>query len=82
MADGLAAIPGITLAHPVEANAVFAGWPRARHRAARAAGAEYLLWDRDATLDGPDDEPLLARLVCGWSTGDDEVAELLAVLRG
>ena len=35
---GLAAIPGVTLAHPVEANAVFARWPRGLHRAALAAG--------------------------------------------
>jgi threonine aldolase len=78
---GLAAIPGVALAHPVEANAVFARWPRRRHRAAMAAGAEYHLWDFDATLDGPDDEPLLARLVCGWSTTEAEVEALLALLR-
>ena len=35
---GLAAIPGVTLAHPVEANAVFARWPRGLHKAALAAG--------------------------------------------
>jgi threonine aldolase len=77
---GLAATPGVTLAHPVEANAVFARWPRGLHKAALAAGAEYHLWDFDATLDGPDDEPLLARLVCGWSTTEAEVATFLAVL--
>ncbi len=78
---GLAAIPGVTLAHPVEANAVFARWPRGLHKAALAAGAEYHLWDFDATLDGPDDEPLLARLVCGWSTTEAEVEAFLALLR-
>ena len=78
---GLAAIPGVTLAHPVEANAVFARWPRGLHKAAMAAGAEYHLWDFDATLDGPDDEPLLARLVCGWSTTEAEVEAFLALLR-
>ena len=46
-----------------------------------AAGAEYHLWDFDATLDGPDDEPLLARLVCGWSTTEAEVEAFLALLR-
>lgn len=77
---GLAVLPEVSLAWPVEANAVFARWPRGLHRAAMAAGAEYYLWDWDATLEGPDDEPLLARLVCNWSTGEEEVAALLAVL--
>jgi threonine aldolase len=78
---GLAALRGVTLAHPVEANAVFASWPRGLHRAAMAAGAEYYLWDFDATLDGPDDEPLLARLVCGWSTTEEEVAAFVDLIR-
>jgi threonine aldolase len=82
LARGLAAIPGVTLAHPADANAVFARWPRGLHRAAMAAGAEYYLWDFDATLDGPDDEPLLARLVCGWSTTEDEVRQLIALVSG
>ena len=80
LGQALAAIPGVSLAHPVEANAVFARWPRGLHRAVMAAGAEYHLWDFDATLDGPDDEPLLARLVCGWATTDDEVREMVALL--
>ena len=82
LARGLAAIPGVTLAHPVEANAVFARWPRGLHRAAMAAGAEYYLWDFDATLDGPDDELLLARLVCGWSTTEEEVRQFVALVSG
>ena len=82
LARGLAALPGVTLAHPVEANAVFARWPRGLHKALLAAGAEYHLWDFDATLDGPDDEPLLARLVCGWATTEDEVRQLLALMAG
>ena len=44
LADGIAALPGAALVHPSEANAVFAAWPRARHWAARAAGAHYYLW--------------------------------------
>lgn len=79
LGQGLAAVPGVEIAHPVEANAVFASWPRRQHKAAMAAGAEYHLWDFDATLDGPDDEPLLARLVCGWSTTEAEVADFLGL---
>jgi threonine aldolase len=65
----------------VEANAVFASWPRRLHKEVMAAGAEYYLWDFDSTLDGPEDEPLLARLVCGWSTGEAEVEAFLGLLR-
>lgn len=82
LGQGLAAIPGVDLAHPVEANAVFARWPRGLHRAVMAAGAEYNLWDFDATLDGPDDEPLLARLACGWATTDEEVRQMIALVAG
>ena len=52
------------------------------HRAARRPAAEYYLWDFDATLDGPDDEPLLARLVCDWATTEAEIAAFLALMGG
>lgn len=81
LAEGLAALPDVTPAWPAEANAVFARWPRGLHRAAMAAGAEYYLWDWDATLEGPGEEPLLARLVCNWSTTAEEVEGFLALLR-
>jgi threonine aldolase len=81
LAEGLAAVPGVSLAHPVEANAVFARFRRGLHKAAMAAGAEYHLWEFDATLEGPDDEPLLARFVCGWATTEEEVSGLLGLLR-
>ncbi len=70
---GIAAVPGARLLHDVEANAVFAAWPRAGHRALRAAGAEYYLWPESQSLEGPDEEPLSARLVCSWSTTEAEV---------
>ena len=44
LAEGIAALPGSEIVHPTEANAVFASWPRAGHRAAMAAGAQYYLW--------------------------------------
>ena len=78
----LAALPEVRLAHPVEANAVFAAWPRARHRAAMDAGARYYLWDWGASLDGPDDAPLLARLLCNWATTEAEIDAFLGVLQG
>jgi len=82
LANGIAALPGAVLVHPTEANAVFASWPRAGHRAAMAAGAHYYLWPANQSLEGPDDEPLSARLVCNWATTPAEVAQLLAVLKG
>ena len=83
LAEGIAATPGAFLRHPVEANAVFAGWPRAGHRRAQEAGAAYYFWpDMEASLDGPDDEPLSARLVCSWCTTDAEIDEFLALIGG
>ncbi len=81
LSQGIAAVPGARLVHPTEANAVFAAWPRAGHRRAQAAGAHYYLWPASQTLDGPDDEPLSARLVCSWSTSEADVAGLLEALR-
>ena len=74
--------PGRGSCIPIEANAVFAAWPRAGHRAAKAAGAQYYLWPGNQSLEGPDDEPVSARLVCNWSTTEAEVAALVGVLEG
>ena len=82
LARGIEGVPGGRLVHPTEANAVFAAWPRAGHRAARAAGAEYYLWPGSQSLDGPGEEPLAARLVCNWATGEADVAGFLGVLTG
>ncbi|WP_126977170.1 threonine aldolase family protein [Frigidibacter oleivorans] len=82
LAQGLMAIPGASLVHPAEANAVFAAFPRAAHRRAQAAGAAYYLWPGDQSMEGPDHEALAARLVCSWSTTAAEVEGLLASIRG
>ena len=34
----------------------------------------------DPSMDGPDDEPLLARFVCSWSTTEADVDRFLDVL--
>ena len=81
LAEGIAALPGSEIVHPTEANAVFASWSRAGHRAAMAAGAQYYLWPASQSLEGPDEEPLSARLVCNWATTPAEVAQFLGVLR-
>lgn len=81
LSEGIAALPGARLVYPTEANAVFAAWPRAGHRAARGQGAQYFLWPSHQSLDGPDEAPVSARLVCNWSTTEAEVESFLNVLR-
>lgn len=76
LAAGLAALPGVTLLHPVEANMVFATIPEAGHRALGRAGARYYPWPA-AGADHP-----AARLVCSWSTTEAEIDDLIAVLAG
>jgi len=50
--------------------------------AAMARGAAYYLWPFDQSEDGPDDEPLSARLVCSWCTTDADIDAFLAAARG
>jgi threonine aldolase len=73
LAEGLAALPGARVLHPVEANMVFAGWPEAGHRAAEAAGVRYYPW--------PSEHGPAARLVCNWSTTEAEIADFMTVLQ-
>ncbi|MBP7241300.1 low specificity L-threonine aldolase [Amaricoccus sp.] len=86
LSRGIAAMPGARIEHPTEANEVFAAWPRAGHRRARAAGAEYYLWSFDdpaaATLDGPADGLVPARLVCDWSADAAAIDRFVALARG
>ncbi len=83
LSAGILKIPGARLVHPTQANAVFAGWPRAGHRRAREAGAAYYFWpEMGASLDGPDDEIIPARLVCSWCTTDEEIDGFLALIGG
>lgn len=82
LSQSILAVPGASLMHPTEANAVFAIWPRAGHERARAAGAHYYHWPAEPAATGPADEPLAARLVCSWRTTEAEVTALLARIAG
>ena len=82
LSSGIVTVPGATLVHPTEANAVFAAWPRAGHLRAQAEGARYYLWPGNQTLDGPDHEAVAARLVCSWCTTDADVDGFLSAIRG
>ncbi|NOR63903.1 MAG: low specificity L-threonine aldolase [Rhodobacteraceae bacterium] len=80
LAKGILNVPGASLMHAVEANAIFASWPRKGHRAAQAAEAKYYHWPFDQSLEGPDDEMISARLVCNWATSDAEVDQFLQLI--
>jgi threonine aldolase len=82
LAAGIAALPGGALTHPTRANMVFAGFPRAGHVRAQAAGARYNLIPFAQSLDGPGDKALTGRLVCSWSTTEADVDRFLTVIRG
>jgi len=78
---GICAVPGGSLDHPRDANILFAKWPRKGHRAAQLAGAAYYMIPFDQSLDGADDEPLGARLVCNWATTDADIATFLDAIK-
>ena len=82
LSQGIADLPGASLIHPTEGNTVFAEWPRAGHKRAHEGGAAYYFWPFDQSLDGPEDTPLSARLVCSWSTTHADVDQFLALIRG
>lgn len=82
LSHGMLGVPGASLLHPTEANAVFAAFPRATHQRAQAAGARYNLVPDHASFEGPPDQPIAARLVCSWYTTPAEVDQFLSVLRG
>jgi len=71
LAEGLAAVDGVRLVHPVEANAVFASLD-ARARAALAAGG----WRAYDFVGGG------TRFVCSWATTESTVDDLIADLAG
>lgn len=81
MSKGILTVPGASLVHPTDANAIFASWNRASHRRAMEAGAKYYFWGSDGDLDGPDDGLESARLVCSWCTTDDEIEQFLKLIR-
>jgi threonine aldolase len=73
LAEGLAAIPGVSLAHSVEANEIFPILPAALRDGLRADGFEFYDWP-DAGPDG-------ARLICAFDTSEADVDAFLASAR-
>lgn len=70
------------LLFPRGGNMLFARWPRATHQQMQQAGAQYFLWPDTETLDGPDDAPVSARMVCSWNTTDAQVEQFLGLMAG
>ena len=73
LAEGLRAVRGVRLAHPVEANAVFADLPIATAARLRAAGAAFYDWSP------PANGRQLVRLVVSSLTPDEDVEKFLRV---
>ena len=69
---------GAHILHAVEANIIFATLPRATHQKLQDGGAVYYVMDGDVAVGDPD-EPLMARFVCDWSLGTDQIDEFLAL---
>lgn len=62
-----------------EANMLFVTFPRALHRKLRAAGAQFYSFGN--AEEGPDDAPLLARLVCDWSATPENTERFATLLK-
>lgn len=73
MVRGLTQMPGVRLAHPVEANEIFPILPAAVRDGLRADGFEFYDWP-DAGPDG-------ARLICAFDTEEEDVDAFLASAR-
>jgi len=71
LADQLAAVPGITLARPVEANAVFTHMPQTIIDGLRSQGWEFYEFTADREV----------RLMCSWATHTDEIDALMTAVR-
>jgi threonine aldolase len=73
LASGLAALPGVRLMHPVQANMMFVEWPAGTHARLKAAGAVYYAWTAPEGREA-------ARLVCSWSTTEADVDQFLSAM--
>jgi len=73
LAEGLAAVPGARLRHPVEANEVFVELPDPVIRGLLADGFQFYRWDNEASV--------VIRLVTAFDTASETVEAFLAAAR-
>lgn len=71
LGDAVSAVPGVRLAYPVQANAVFASLPTAALDRLHER-YHFYVWDETSGV---------VRLMCSWQTTPDDVDTLVAVLR-
>jgi threonine aldolase len=71
LAAAMTAIPGVTLVHPVEANAVFVQLPESAIAALRKRGWVFYTFIGSGHC----------RFMCSWATTDEDIARLVADLR-
>ncbi len=74
LAQGITALPGAALQHPVQANILFTEWDEGTHDRAEAKGAVYYRFPAPAGREA-------ARLVASWSTTEQDVDGLLDALK-
>lgn len=79
LSRGIAQVEGVRLVQPTQSNQVFAVLPSDADDRARALGASYYKWPSlgEQTMD-----EVTVRLVCGWNTTEEEIAALIAAIRG
>lgn len=77
LAEGLGGIPGVHLSYPTQANEVFAELPREATVALEKAGARFHPW----IMPGDPADGRMIRMVTSFATQQEEVAELLKILR-
>jgi threonine aldolase len=75
LGDGLAAIPGVALSTPVEANGVFAWMPKPLAARLRKQGAKFYDWVAEP-------ERVLARLIVSFATPEADVAKFIESAKG
>ena len=67
LADAVSGLPGVTITHPVQSNAVFATLPEDAIASLRER-FQFYVWDERAAE---------VRWMCSWDTSEDEVAALV-----
>ncbi|HEY1631660.1 MAG TPA: low specificity L-threonine aldolase [Rhizomicrobium sp.] len=70
LSDGLSKAPGVEIAHPTQANTVFAWMPEALAKRLHDAGFAFYDWERE-------NGRVMARLVCSFATPEADVERLL-----
>jgi threonine aldolase len=65
LAQKISAVPGVTIRHPVDVNAIFADMPEAMHAKLEAAGWHYYRFFGGS-----------ARLMCSWATTEADMDAL------